>query len=87
MNIKKYQSMYWVIEMNMQIGGSKIEQSHSIKLLGVNFDSDLNFSNHIREVCVKSANWSTHANKEPYTYPCQIATIQGRYFTPFNLLQ
>ena len=28
------------VEMNMQIGGVKIEQSHSIKLLGVNIDSD-----------------------------------------------
>ena len=41
-------------EMNMQIGGVKIEQSQYIKLLGVNIDSDLNFSNHIREVCIKS---------------------------------
>ena len=38
------------VDMNMQRGGVKIEQSHSIKLLGVNIDSDLNFSNHIREV-------------------------------------
>ena len=59
-NIKKYQSMVLgerngTVEMNMQIGGVKIEQSHSIKLLGVNIDSDLNFSNHIREVCIKSS--------------------------------
>ena len=40
--------------MNMQIGGVKIERSQYIKLLGVNIDSDLNFSNHIREVCRKS---------------------------------
>ena len=59
-NIKKYQSMVLgerngTVEMNMQIGGVKIEQSHSIKLLGVNIDSDLNFSNHIREVCIQSS--------------------------------
>lgn len=59
-NIKKYQSMVLgerngTVEMNMQIAGVKIEQSQSIKLLGVNIDSDLNFSNHIREVCIKSS--------------------------------
>ena len=59
-NIKKYQSMVLgerngTVEKNMQIGRVKIEQSHSIKLLGVNIDSDLNFSNHIREVCIKSS--------------------------------
>ena len=94
-NIKKYQSMVLgerngTVEMNIQIGRVKIEQSHSIKLLGVNIDSDLNFSteSHQRSVYkVKSANWGTHATKEPDTYPCQIATIQGRYFTPFNVLQ
>ena len=59
-SIKKYQSMVLgerngTVEMNMQIGGVKIEQSHTIKLLGVNIDSDLKFSNHIREVCTKSS--------------------------------
>ena len=58
-NTKKYQSMVLgerngTEEMNLQIGGVKIEQSQAIKLLGVNIDSDLNFSNHIREVCTKS---------------------------------
>ena len=70
--------------MNMQIGGINIEQTHSIELLGVNFDSDLNFSNQSGVYKVKSANWSTHATKESTrnTYSCQISTIQGRYFTP-----
>ena len=59
-------------EMNLQIGGVKVEQSQSIKLLGVNIDSDLNFSNHIREVCIKSSQQigvltRTRLNKEPYT--------------------
>ena len=52
-NIKQYQSMVLgksngTEGMNMHIGGVKIEQSQNIKLLGVNIDSDLNFSNHIR---------------------------------------
>ena len=59
-NMKKYKSMVLgerngTEEMNLQIGGVKIEQSQAIKLLGVNIDSDLNFSNHIREVCIKSS--------------------------------
>ena len=64
-----------IVEMNMQIGGVKIEQSHTIKLLGVNIDSDLNFSNHIREVCIKSSQQIGVLSR--LRNPCQIATIQG----------
>ena len=45
--MKKYQSMVLgerngTEEMNLQIGGVKVEQFQSIKFLGVNIDSDLN---------------------------------------------
>lgn len=37
--------------INITLGGKHIEQSRSIKILGVNLDDKLNFSLHIREVC------------------------------------
>lgn len=51
-NIKKYQSMVLGKRistggMDLRIAGVQIEQSSIMKLLGVNTDSALNFSNHI----------------------------------------
>ena len=41
--------------MDLCIGGVQIEQSQNMKLLGVNIDSVLNFSNHISELCRKTS--------------------------------
>ena len=37
--------------INITLGGEHIEQSRSIKILGVNLDEKLNFSLHKRQVC------------------------------------
>ena len=37
--------------MNIDIGGEKVKQSQSIKLLGVHLDEQLNFSHHISDIC------------------------------------
>lgn len=59
-NIKKYQSMVLgkrndTERMNMHKGGVKIEQSQNTKLLGINIYSDLNFSNHISDLCKRTS--------------------------------
>ena len=41
--------------MDLCIGGVQIGQSQNMKLLGVNIDSVLNFSNHIGELCRKTS--------------------------------
>ena len=41
--------------MDLCIGGVQIEQSQNMKLLGVNIDSVINFSNHIGELCRKTS--------------------------------
>lgn len=41
--------------MDLCIGGVQIGQSKNMKLLGVNIDSVLNFSSHIRELCRKTS--------------------------------
>ena len=88
MNIKNYQSMVIgqkrnLDDMNMRIGGVEIEHSKQMKLLGVNIDSDLNFTNDISPDWItcrckgKPANWNTYKAKESNIYPCQITTIQA----------
>ena len=37
----------------MDICGEKVEDTQSIKILGVNLDDDLNFRDHIRGMCKK----------------------------------
>ena len=39
----------------LKIGNVNINNSFSEKLLGVNFDCKLNFSNHIGDICKKAA--------------------------------
>lgn len=39
--------------IDLDIGGEKVQQSQSIKILGVNLDENLNFRDHIRSVCKK----------------------------------
>lgn len=55
-NCDKFQSMmlgHGITDriINITVGGKHIEQSRSIKILGVNLDKKLNFSHHISEVC------------------------------------
>lgn len=60
-NVQKYQSMLMGSgteaknSINLHIDGTDIEQSKSIKLLGVLLDSELNFSEHITLVCKKAS--------------------------------
>ena len=39
--------------VDLYIRGEKVEQTQSIKILGVNSDENLNFRDHIRGVCKK----------------------------------
>ena len=39
----------------MHKGGVKIEQPQNTKLLGINIYSDLNFSNHISDLCKRTS--------------------------------
>ena len=41
--------------MDLCIGGVQIEQLQNMKLLGVNIDSVINFSNHKGELCRKTS--------------------------------
>ena len=55
-NCDKYQSMMLGhgntdSTINLSVGGEQIEQSRSIKILGVNIDEKLNFNIHISAVC------------------------------------
>ena len=40
-------------KVDLDICGEKVEQTQSIKILGVNLDDDLNFRDHIRGMCKK----------------------------------
>lgn len=56
MNCHKFQSMMLGHGdtdriINITLGGEHIEQSRSIKILGVNLDEKLNFILHIRDIC------------------------------------
>ena len=90
-NIKKYQSMILgqkknFDDMNMHIGGIEIEQSKQMKLLGVNIDSDLNFGNHIRKLCIRTSQQIGVLTRLRILYlPC--CQIQGSYFTSSHVLQ
>ena len=55
-NVQKYHSMVLGAEseannINLHTGGVNIEQLKSIKLFGVLWDSELNYSEHIGSVC------------------------------------
>ena len=57
-NCDKYQAMVLgsqkdARKVDMDICGEKVEQTQSIKILGVNLDENLNFSYHIGEICKK----------------------------------
>ena len=57
-NCDKYQAMVLgnpkgERNVDLDICGEKVEQSQSIKILGVNLDENLNFRDHIRSVCKK----------------------------------
>ncbi|PFX28601.1 RNA-directed DNA polymerase from mobile element jockey [Stylophora pistillata] len=54
-NCDKYQAMFLgnlkgERNIDLDIGGEKVQQSQSIKILGVNLDENLNFRDHIRSV-------------------------------------
>ena len=64
-NCDKYQAMVLANpkgerNVDLDICGEKVEQSQSIKILGVNLDENLNFRDHIRSVCIKS--WRADRN-------------------------
>lgn len=57
-NCDKYQAMFLgnskgERNIDLDIGGEKVQQSQSIKILGVNLDENLNFRDRIRSVCKK----------------------------------
>lgn len=57
-NCDKYQAMVLgnpkgERNVDLDIGGEKVQQSQSIKILGVNLDENLNFRDHLRSVCKK----------------------------------
>ena len=56
--------------MNIDISGNIIEQSTSIKLLGIEVDEQLNFNKHISELCKGTSRQtcrSLDATKESYS--------------------
>ena len=58
--VKKYQSMVLgkrisTDGMDLRIVGVQIEQYQNMKLLGEDIDSELNFSNHVSELCRKTS--------------------------------
>ena len=60
MNVQKYQSKLLDPRteaniINLHIDGVSIEQLKLIKLFGVHLDSELNFSEHISSVCIKTS--------------------------------
>ena len=59
-NCDKYQAMVLgnpkgERNTDLDISGEKVEQSQSIKILGVTLDENLNFKDHLRSVCKKVA--------------------------------
>ena len=48
-------------QINIKIGDQAIKTTDNIKLLGVNFDENLIFSQHISELCKKSQSKGGHS--------------------------
>ena len=55
--------------INITVGGEHIEQSRSIKILGVNIDEKLNFSLHVSEVCNRVSKQVGILNRLKYLIP------------------
>ena len=73
---------------SMDICGEKVEQSQSIKNLGVNLDENLNFRDSIRSVCKKVSGMIgiLRRLKKSYSSKCQVTFVQISYnATPYLL--
>ena len=73
---------------DLDISGEKVEQSQSIKTLGVNLDENLNFRDHIRCSCKKVGGMIGILRRLKKSYPsqCQVPFVQISYHaTPYLL--
>ena len=53
-----FRSKYKSLEKNMIFAGSTIKSSDRVKLLGITLDRNINFKQHIENICYK-ANYKT----------------------------
>ena len=57
-NLKKFQLMFLArnksIEKEMSFVGKAIKSSSTVELLGITLDKNLNFKNHIENICCKA---------------------------------
>ena len=93
-NYDKYQAMVLgnpkgERNVDLDICGEKVEQSQSIKILGVNLDENRNFRDHIRSVCknVGGRRWFLGVADHQMTSPlaCFVFLTIIRFKFLFNL--
>ena len=93
-NYDKYQAMVLgnpkgERNVDLDICGEKVEQSQSIKILGVNLDENQNFRDHIRSVCknVGGRRWFLGVADHQMTSPlaCFVFLTIIRFKFLFNL--